>query len=356
MGEGMSSGVEKSFRFGSVGVMLFGCLMATGCSTPTPSLDTHVVRGETMGTTYSVKIAATPIAQETLVALKETIDETLEAVNDRMSTYRDDSELNDLNRQAAGAPLVLSNALFGVLSQSIAISIASGGAYDATVGPLVNAWGFGPDAAAEPPSGADLAALRDHVGYDKLTLDGSTHGVMKTHTEVQVDLSGIAKGYAVDRVAAALDKAGMRHYLVEVGGEMRASGANADGQAWRVGIERPVAGRRETQRIVPLADQALATSGDYRNYREFDGRRFSHILDPRSGVPIAHRTASASVIADTCATADAWATALVVLGPVEGLQRAEHHGLAALVLVRNDEGGFDEVTNRTWERMLESGS
>lgn len=337
--------VTRRQTFARDGLLLVLCVLAWGCGdAPSGAPSTYVFRGETMGTTYTVKVVAASIEEAGRQALASAIREELDAVDHAMSTYRDDSELSRLNRHPAGEPFRLSAATFAVLEQALAVGRATEGAFDVTLGPLVDAWGFGPDGTPRTVPTADvLEALRVHTGLDKLRLDAPVSSVVKAHRALEINLSGIAKGYGVDRVATRLVSEGHPDHLVEVGGEMRAGGSNA-GASWRIGIERPGSlpeGRR-TQRIVPLDDAAgLATSGDYRNFVVRDGVRLSHIIDPRSTRPIDHALASVSVLADDCATADAWSTGLMVLGEEEGMRVALAHGLAALFLVR-DGDGYDE--------------
>lgn len=293
--------------------------------------------GKTMGTTWAVKVVGLPCAPQDA---QRAVAAALDGVDQAMSTWKPDSELSRLNRHEGPAPFPLSKATREVLELSLEVSQRSGGAFDVTVGPLVDAWGFGPPGEREPPTEDAIAALREVVGSRHLEL--SEAGVTKAQPRVRVDLSAVAKGYGVDRAAAALEALGARRYLVEVGGELRARGLNAEGAPWQVGVERPDPGARAVQRVVPLIDAALATSGDYRNFFERGGRRFSHTIDPRTGRPIEHALASVSVVADTCARADAWATALNVLGPDEGLALARRERLSAWFVSRQADGGLVE--------------
>ena len=242
---------------------------------------------------------------------------------------------------------------FAVLEIAQQVSARSGGAFDATVGPLVDAWGFGaPERSDEAPDPATLASLRAHVGHEKLRLDAAATTVAKQAAALRVDLSAVAKGYAVDLLAERLSALGHTSFLVEVGGELRSRGRRPEGRAWRVAIEEPdVAGRR-IHRIVALEDLAMATSGDYRNYYEIDGRRVSHTLDPRTGAPIEHTLASVTVVHPQAAWADAWATALTVLGPEPGSALAMEEGLAAYFLVRRPNGGFEPRMTPPFEPLL----
>lgn len=312
----------------------------------------HTFRGATMGTYYAVKIAAEEaLPPERIEALEAVIEAELADVNGKMSTYLPDSELSRFNRHRETTPFDVSAETFEVVAEALEVGRLAGGALDVTVGPLVNAWGFGAEAPPARLGDAEIAGLLERVGPDKLELDAEGRRLRKLHPELYVDLSSIAKGYGVDRVFEALRAEGPGDLWVEIGGEVRAAGSNAEGRAWRLGIERPQFEPGALQRIVPLCDAAVATSGDYRNYRERDGARFSHIIDPRTGWPIRHRLASVSVVDPRCARADALATALMVLGPEDGFELAVREGLAALFLVR-DGDGFSERLTPAFEALI----
>lgn len=303
----------------------------------------EVFAGPTMGTSYTVKIVVDRnLDRAERDQTRFLIEMELENVDAKMSTYRTDSELSRFNASLSTDPFPLSPDTIAVFALAQAVSEETNGAFDVTVGPLVNAWGFGPDPRGALPTDEQIAALLERVGYQKLIVDAEHNTVRKTQPDLYCDLSAIAKGYAVDRVAAALDDAGYDRYMVEVGGETKTRGHNPDGVPWRIGIERPVTDQRAVQRVVPLVDAALATSGDYRNYYEVDGVRYSHEIDPRTGRPIAHNLVSVSVIDARCTMADAYATAFMVLGAEEGLRVAESLGLAALFIVRLPTGAFEE--------------
>ena len=275
--------------------------VATACaSRPSDPLSYELV-GSTMGTRYVVKVIVGDGAGGadgddggSEAALRELIETELELVDRLMSTYREDSELSRFNRHADVTPFVVSDATFEVLAEAERISTWTDGAFDITVGPLVEAWGFGAAPAAQPPSDDELEGLRQRIGFATLRLDAAALTVRKTELRVEGDLSAIAKGYAVDRVAEALEAAGFPRYMVEVGGEVRAGGLNAEAAPWRIAIEQPDAA--SFQSIVPLTDAAMATSGDYRSFYEWEGRRISHTIDPRTGRPVEHALASVTVV------------------------------------------------------------
>lgn len=321
-------------RFLPPAIFLTAIIVAWIWRTPEPRV-LSTFRGQTMGTTYTVKIISkVALNGEQNARVGLLINQTLDAVNQSMSTYIESSEISRLNR--ASAPFEGSAPLVDLIRDAHAISDATGGAFDVTVGPLVNAWGFGPDKHGTPPDPATIEALTQKIGYRKLTIEGRT--ITKTHPEMYVDLSAIAKGYGVDRVFEVLRDVGHADLLVEIGGETRAQGRNQHDAPWRIGIEKPVEGSREVLDAIPIDTMAMATSGDYRNFYEKDGKRISHTIDARTGQPITHRLASVSVLHPRCALADGWATALNVLGPEEGVRVAEEQGLAAYFIVREADG------------------
>lgn len=308
-----------------------------------------MLTGLTMGTTYTIKIAD-PGAEARATETAQVIGVLLQQVNNIFSTYREDSELSRFNNNDGSAPFSLSDDLRRVFEISLEVSRQTRGAFDITVGPLVNAWGFGPDNPTHPPTGDEIAALRERIGYEKLTLENGA--LSKARPDVYCDLSAVAKGYGVDCVAHKLDELGIANYMVEIGGEVRTRGTHTAGTPWQIAIEKPVTGQRTVERVVPLSDLSMATSGDYRNFFESNGRRYSHTIDPRTGQPIEHRLASVSVLHAECAWADAYATALNVLGPDDGYALAQRLGLQALFIVRNDDGSFSEKATPTFPSLL----
>lgn len=311
--------------------------------------------GPTMGTTWRVSIV--PAEGGTGAVDRSGIDgairDTLTRIEALMSTWDPDSELSRFNRSSSTDPFPVAEETFEVFRRAVTLTEESVGAFDAAIAPVVEAWGFGPagDPARSAPDERELERLLDEAGMRHIELDETARTVRKRRPGVQCDFSALAPGYAADRVAGLLAARGLRNILVDVGGEIVARGHNADGEPWQVAVERPEAPRRTAARVVPLRDAAIATSGDYRNYREVDGRRVSHILDPRTGRPIAHRLASATVVDAEAARADGLATALMVLGPDDGLALARQLDLAVLLLVRNDAGGFDERTTARFDAL-----
>ncbi len=295
-----------------------------------------VFTGSTMATSYTVRITDELTDPE---ATRQAIQQLLDTVEGLMSTYIDDSDVSRFNASQATDWFPVDAATCEVVALALRISKETGGAFDITVGPLVDLWGFGPDGAIDEPPAADvLAAVRDRTGYAGLATDCDQPAIRKDRPVLAIDLSAIAKGYAADVIADELEADGFANFLVEVGGEMRIAGTKPRGEPWRIGIEAPERERLDVFGALELADVAVATSGDYRNYFEKDGRFYSHTLDPRTGAPVTHSTGGVTVLASTSGYADALATALLVLGAEHGLELAERENIAALFLTRSADG------------------
>lgn len=319
-------------------IALLSMLALAACSESERPLESPVtLQGEIFGTFYQVTVAD-PLTQGEALDLEKGIVAELDAIDASMSTWKEDSELSRFNRSPIGEWQTLSAPLIEVLDISQRVFEASNGAFDVTVGRLVNLWSFGPE--ARPREVPDPALIEERlaaVGMQHLELDSA--GLRARRLEdIQIDLSGVAKGYATDRVAAYLARQGLEHYLVNLGGEIEVRGYR-DGESapWRIGVEVPASGQSGVEQVLPLENVSVATSGDYRNYFEQDDRRYSHTIDPRDGRPIRHRMASVTIVHDSNAEADAWATAMSVLGEREGLEVAAREGIAVLMLVREDE-------------------
>lgn len=324
-----------SARPGAAWTALLAVALAACGDTRLPELE---LGGASMGTTYGVRLVAPP-AELDDSELYADIEALLAGIEGSMSTYDPDSELSIFNATRSTDWMNTSAELCAVVAGALAISRQTTGAFDVTVGPLVNLWGFGPDGpAGRPPDAASIAAARRSVGYDLLETDCSVPALRKKVPDLYVDLSAYAKGHAVDRVAELLSERGIENYMVEIGGELRLRGTNAAGEPWHIAVEKPVTDRRSVEAILALTDAALATSGDYRNYVEFEGTRYSHAVDPRTGYPVSHGAASVTIVAATAAFADAMATALLVLGPEEGIRLAEDRNIAAYILIRGADG------------------
>jgi thiamine biosynthesis lipoprotein len=298
--------------------------------------ETVTLTGLTMGTSYHLTVSATA-ARDT--SLLPAIQDRLDALEDQMSTYRESSEISRFNRSRGAGPFPVSAEFAEVVRRSLEVSDLSSGALDITVAPLVRLWSAD---RARVPSATEVEEALQHTGRGKVELrsEGAVHSLVKSDPSAEIDVSAVAPGYAVDEVARLLDSRGVGAYVAEIGGELRTRGARPDGAPWKIGIEAPTPDSRSVYTTVPLRDQAMATSGDYRKFFTApDGTRYSHLIDPRTGRPVDHHLASVTVVAPDCTGADAWATALLVLGPEEGFALAEAQGLAALFLVAEIGGG-----------------
>ena len=289
-----------------------------------------------MGTTYAVELVV-PIDSALRAKLAQLIEAELAAINRAMSTYDPRSELSAFNQRQDLSWAPASRGLVEVLDSASEISASTQGAFDVTVGPLVDLWGFGPQYRdRRVPNAAAIERVRNSVGYQHVQTDSFVSAIRKTHSRTQVDLSGIGKGYGVDRVAMILDRQGIGDYLVEIGGEFRAKGTTATGRSWRVAIQRPVGGQRSHGKTlgetIVLENRAIATSGTTVDFFEEGGRHYSHSIDPATARPVEHPAMAVSVVADTAMEADGWATALLVLGPERGYSLAQARGLAALLV------------------------
>jgi len=312
-----------------------------------------ILEGGTMGTYYRVSMVLDPALQEnadyTETHLQKEIDKKLERVNDQMSTYRPNSELSRFNQ--AQDSLEVSPETAYVIQASLTLFEQSAGAFDVTVGPLVNLWGFGPDKKpTKVPSDEVIKARQQYVGSQYLSIRDNT--LYKTIPELYVDLSSIAKGYGVDVVAQYLQEIGINNYLVDIGGELRAKGEKPGNKQWTLAIERPSAGQN-VQRLIQVGDNSIATSGDYRNYYEYDGIRYSHTIDPKTGKPISHKLVSVTVIHESSMMADALATAITVLGPEEGFAFAEKHKLAVFLIVKQGDEFVEHFTDEFESYLIE---
>lgn len=346
--------MKKTFarRFAAPGLFVLALFAVTMCR-DRPKSETGAFEwsfsGPTMGTAYTVKVVAGELDDSAKLAIHESIRSAVDRVDASMSTYKPGSELSIFNRLEVST-LAVSNGLLDVVSAALEVAALSDGALDITIGPLVDAWGFGPDGPGSVPTDAEIDVLRRVVGWQKLSVDSEAGTLTKASLGLRVDLSAIAKGYAVDQVFEDILQLGYGNVMVEIGGEVRTAGLNGNGSVWRIGVERPDTVERTAGHAIDLSDQALATSGDYRNYYEVEGRRVSHTIDPRSARPVEHDLASVSVVAPTCMSADAWATALNVLGPEKGFEVAEGQGLAALFIVRSGDG-FLEIPSSLWATL-----
>jgi thiamine biosynthesis lipoprotein len=307
--------------------------------------------GPTMGSTYSVKYVRSEgvAAQAELKAATEAI---LAEIDQQMSTYRADSLIEQFNRAPAGTCQAMPPGVLELVRAGNRLHEESQGSFDLTLEPLLDLWGFGPKGQGEAvPSAAQLAAVRQRVGQQHLRIDGER---LCKAVDVQVDFNSIAAGYAVDRIVARLADLGVHSYLVEATGELKAAGFKPDGSRWRIGLEAPRDDQRVAQRILKLDGYGISTSGDYRNYFEENGQRYSHTLDPLTGMPVNHKLAAVTVADPSTLRADGLSTLLMVLGPEAGLAFAERNGIAAFFVTREGEG-FVTRSSAAFEQLFAAG-
>jgi thiamine biosynthesis lipoprotein len=312
-------------------VSIFLVVILSGCqSDHVTELPSFALSGSTMGTTYSITVVE-PAPEINSEILQRSIDTLLQDLNQQMSTYIAGSEISRFNQIETQLWHSISPEFLEVILLSQNISKLSDGYFDISIGPLVELWGFGKKESSSVPDDIAIENAKQRVGWQHLQIDTAKQQISKA-VDLWLDVSAIAKGYGVDKVAELLDQTGIENYLVEIGGEMRVSGINAKQRPWRIGIETPTLGQRGVQQVIELNDYSVATSGDYRNFFEENGQRFSHTIDPNTGKPVRHNIASVTVIEKSAAKADALATALNVLGEEKALQLAEKEQLAAFFI------------------------
>jgi len=301
-----------------------------------------VLQGRTMGTTYSVKIGEAHKASD-LKSLKTEIEKVLAEVNRQMSTYIKDSEISKLNQAQAGEKVVISSWFSKVLMHSLNLAEQTDGAYDPTLGPLVNLWGFGPQGNKTVPAPAQIKTAQKDVGHDKISLAKvQDRGVViKKTSGVYVDLSSSAKGFGVDQISELLIEKGWSNHLAEIGGELKARGKKFK-KDWIVGVEKPSDGLKSVQIAFPLKNMSIATSGDYRNFFKSGDKKYSHTIDRLSGRPVSHKLFSVTVLSENCMTADALATALMALGPEKAENFAYENDLAVFLIYESKDGKLVE--------------
>jgi thiamine biosynthesis lipoprotein len=328
--------------------LLFGCGHA-----PTPAGEVRI-QGFTMGTTYSVKLVpAGPDDSDTVAIPRADIEKILDQVNSRMSIFDPDSEISAFNRYRKTDWFPVSLDTVGVLERSLWMCRESGGAFDVTIAPLVELWGFGINKKTPGRTiDKEITEALQFTGCDQVRVRLDPPALRKNTAAVTCNLSAIAKGFGVDRIAEYLITAGVENFMVEIGGEIRCRGENQQGRYWRIGILAP-GEISDIYRTIELKDSAIATSGDYRNYFERDGRRYSHTIDPATGYPIVHRLASVSVLHASCLMADAFATAINVLGPERGMELADEHQLPVLMIIRSGED-FKGLTSARFDNIIKA--
>ena len=355
----MTTSGDKTVRgyvWGALALIVGVCgLLSLWTSTEDEPVGLVSFSGPTMGTRYAVSLAAgngtanwPPDVQE----VQQRVEERLAEINRRMSTYDPESELSRFNRLNSSDWFSVSAETAEVVAAALKIAERTSGAFDPTVGPIVNLWGFGPDKSRmEIPGDGPIAEALQRVGYEKVSVRMNPPAIRKSLPEVYLDLSGIAKGYASDEISALLDDLGFPNTMVEIGGEVRTRGAKIDGSPWRIGIEQPDDLDRQVHAAVTLLNAGMATSGDYRNFFEHEGVRYSHTIDPATGRPVGHSLAAVSIVAPTCMEADALATAVLVMGDQKGYDWCLAEDVAAMFLVRQGEQIVQRATPSFQERI-----
>ncbi len=326
-------------------------LLIYSCTSPIADV-VHSISGQTMGTTYSVKFTSqSPI---NIVEIENEVNSLLQKVNQQMSTFIPNSELSLFNKSTSTDWINVSQDLAFVMETALKISELSNGKFDITIGPLVNLWGFGPDNKPQKvPSNRDINKMRRSVRYRNIDVKLTPPSIKKNHPDVYCDLSAIAKGFGVDKISEYLSSKNLNNYLVEIGGELRASGTKFNTN-WKVGISVP-SQSGTIQETISIRNLSMATSGDYWNYFEEDGIRYSHTINPTSGKPITHKLASVTIVTESCMEADALATAIDVMGPEAGLLFAEKNELKVYFIVKG-ENGFEIFFTPQFEYLISKGN
>ncbi|MGY5956190.1 FAD:protein FMN transferase ApbE [Kosakonia sp. BK9b] len=313
-------------------------LFLVGCDTA-PQVKPTVLEGKTMGTSWRVSLV--DINPQQAQALAQKIQAQLDADDRLLSTWKNDSALMRFNHAASTAPWPVSPEMADIVTTSLRVGEKTDGAMDITVGPLVNLWGFGPDKQpVKTPDQAQIDAAKARTGLQHLSVinRAGEQFLQKDLPDLFVDLSTVGEGYAADHLARLMEQEGIARYLVSVGGALASRGMNAQGQPWRVAIQKPTDKENAVQAVVDINGHGISTSGSYRNYYELDGKRISHIIDPRTGQPIQHALVSVTVIAPTALEADTWDTGLMVLGTERAKEVVQREKLAVFMIMKQGEG------------------
>jgi thiamine biosynthesis lipoprotein len=340
-----------SIKFISTITTLVCFFYSISCNLKNSQPDLHIIQGQTMGTAFHVKFKNINDATNNIPKIESEINTLLTEINRQMSTYMNDSEISNFNRYRGIDWFPISGDFEKVLNASLEISSKCGGAFDITIGPILNLWGFGIDKQQSllPPDHKIKDAL-SLIGFQHLSVRSSPPSIKKNIPEIYIDLSAIAKGFGVDKIGEYLESKGIESYMVEIGGEIRTKGRSSKNEHWNIGIQSPAA-TGTIQRVIRLTNAAVATSGDYMNYFEKDGVRYSHTIDPHTGSPVSHNLASVTVIHQSCMIADGLATAINVLGPEKGFKFALQEKLAVLMIVREN-GAFVEKFSSLFESYV----
>jgi thiamine biosynthesis lipoprotein len=334
--------IRLSKYFCRIFILLTLVINLYACETPSEHQQAVVLSGLTMGTTYTIKLNVVDTKIDR-TRISTNVNQRLDKINSQMSTYMETSRLSIFNQSNTQDWEEIPVDLYTVIEEALRINQLSYRAFDITIGPVVNLWGFGPKAQLEVvPDESTIREALDSVGSEHIHLREQPYAIKKDRPDLYIDLSAIAKGYAVDVIADYLDDLSINNYMVEIGGEIKTKGINPDNKTWHIGIEKPLDDQRSVQTVIILNNTAMATSGDYRNYFEENGIRYSHTIDPSTGKPITHKLASVTVLHPSAMTADAMATALLVLGSERGSELALRENLATLFIVR-DKDNFIEI-------------
>ncbi|WP_444995692.1 FAD:protein FMN transferase [Aliikangiella sp. IMCC44359] len=329
----------------SLTAALLSVLLLSACQ---PEKTYVHLNGFTMGTTYQVTIEKKSVDE---IALQAEIDKRLEKINQLMSTYIDDSELSRFNRKLSTDCQKLSPETIYVIQHAINVSQETQGKFDVTLAPLIEIWGFDKkDTHNQIPTQIKIDSILKEFGYQNIDIQSGC--IAKKIPQLSINLSAIAKGYGVDEIAKLIRSKGITNYLVEIGGELASKGINAKGRPWQIAIESASSQKRSIQRVLAPKGLGVATSGDYRNYFEKDGKRFSHTIDPTTGYPINHSLASITVLHKQTMRADALATAMMVMGPEAALKYANKKQLPVFMLVKSEQG-FKEVYSTAFKPFLQ---
>ncbi|MDD2723055.1 MAG: FAD:protein FMN transferase [Methylovulum sp.] len=316
-----------------------------GCDQPT----VQKISGEAQGTTYHISFWS---AQATdMQAIKQAVDGEFKRIDQLLSNYRPDSAIEQLNATVSSEPQAVNEEIIALIEQARIVSIASAGCYDLTIKPLFDLWGFKANKFS-PPAQKTLQSTLQEVGFEKIEILDKNH-LRRLNPELKIDLSSIAQGYSVGRIAALLEQQGMDNYLVEIGGELQTRGQKPGGEAWRIALEKPLSDERTMQKIITIEQaepMTVMTSGTYRHYFDDHGKRYSHILDARRGIPVEHNTVSVTVFHNDPTQADAWSTALLCLGRMAGLDAANKAGIAALFIEQQDKS-FNEFNSTALQAL-----
>ncbi len=320
-------------------ILILFCNACESSSTPKTNNDNlkSLLYGKTMGTSYNIAIIHSSKLNIDNKSLQQKIDNLLLKLNQQVSTYIKKSQISQFNENKNTEWQTIDYDFFSILEAAQNISKVSNGSYDATISPLIELWGFGVKEQNKPPTKIQIDSVKSKVGYKFLELEPTKNAIKKIIPEMRIDLSSIAKGYAVDLISHFLTEQGLTNHLIEIGGELKANGLNQENKKWRIAVEQPNLSVSITQNGIEISNLAVATSGDYRNFFIEDGIRRSHIINPKTGYPIKHNLASVTVLHESATMADGYATAILVLGEIEGKRFIKENNIDALMVIRKND-------------------